>query len=61
MYTKAVKLFQKAANQGNVKAQYNLAIMLAIMYGKGLGVKQSYTKAEEKLSSSISIPTSISV
>lgn len=40
-YTKAVECFQKAAEQGYAKAQYNLALC----YGKGEGVTENYSEA----------------
>ena len=42
-YFKAVEWWQKAADQGDAPAQYNLGIM----YQYGQGVKQNYTKAKE--------------
>ena len=40
---KSLELNQKAANQGQVEAQYNLGVM----YSEGLGVRQDYQKAFE--------------
>ena len=40
-YKEAVKLYQKASDQGSAKAQ----LYLALMYEKGKGVKQDYKKA----------------
>ena len=40
-YEKAVKLYKEAAEQGNVRAQYNLGLC----YENGNGVEQSYTEA----------------
>ena len=40
-YTEALKWFHKAAEQGDVNAQYNLGQM----YDKGLGIPQDYTEA----------------
>ena len=40
-FTKAVECFQKAAEQGDAMAQYNLAQC----YRKGYGVPQNYTEA----------------
>ena len=40
-YTKAVEYYQKAAEQGNAAAQYNLGVY----YYNGEGVPQSYTEA----------------
>ncbi len=40
-YTQAIKWFTKSAEQGNLVAQYNLALM----YKKGRGVKQDYAQA----------------
>ncbi|WP_288264747.1 tetratricopeptide repeat protein [uncultured Dialister sp.] len=40
-YEKAAKWYQKAADQGDAVAQYNLGTM----YKNGLGVEQSYKKA----------------
>ena len=40
---KAVEWYQKAAEQGEVHAQYNLGVM----YANGQGVKQDYLKAFE--------------
>ena len=42
-YFKAVEWYQKAAEQGEVHAQYNLGNM----YDNGQGVKQDYAKAKE--------------
>ena len=42
-YAKAVEWYQKAADQGQSDAQYNLGIM----YYDGEGVRQNYTKAKE--------------
>ncbi len=42
-YKKAATLWQKAADQGNASAQYNLGVM----YKNGQGVKQDYFKAKE--------------
>ena len=41
--TKAVEWFRKAAEQGHIRAQYNLAIL----YHIGFGVRQNDAKAEE--------------
>ena len=43
-YKKAVALYQKAADQGDVSAQYNLGLM----YDKGKGVKQDDFKAADQ-------------
>jgi len=40
-YREAVKLWKKAANQGDAEAQLNLGLM----YDNGQGVKQNYVKA----------------
>ncbi len=42
-YKKAAEFFQKAAEQGNASAQYNLGVM----YDNGQGVKKDYKKAIE--------------
>ena len=42
-YTKAVEWHQKAANQGNSKAQYKLGLM----YRDGIGVRQNKLQAKE--------------
>jgi TPR repeat protein len=40
-FKEAVKWYQKAADQGHAKAQYNLGFM----YGMGKGVEQNYVTA----------------
>ena len=42
-YAKAIEWFEKAAVQGEARAQYNLGAM----YENGHGVRQSYTTAKE--------------
>ena len=42
-YLKVIQWYEKAANQGDVSAQYSLGVM----YERGEGVKQDYTKALE--------------
>jgi len=42
-YKKAVALYQKAADQGDVSAQTKLGVM----YANGLGVRQNTSKAKE--------------
>jgi len=42
-YQEAKKLWEKAANQGDAKAQYNLGLM----YDNGRGVRQNKSKAKE--------------
>ena len=42
-YSKAKKLFEKAAKQNHSSAQYNLGVM----YEKGYGVEQSDSKAKK--------------
>ncbi|QOP45693.1 tetratricopeptide repeat protein [Sulfurimonas paralvinellae] len=40
-YKEAMRLYEKAALQGNTNAQYNLGVM----YANGKGVRQDFTKA----------------
>ena len=40
-YTEAAKWYRLAANQGHVKAQFQLGML----YKKGLGIAQDYTEA----------------
>ena len=43
-YQKAKEWYQKAANQGNATAQYNIGVM----YAQGQGVRQDYRKAKDR-------------
>lgn len=42
-YVKAVEWFEKAAHQGDPKAQFNLGLM----YVSGIGVRQNFSVAKE--------------